>query len=346
MRVALVKQLYDVFGPWRSVKWDDARPGRLFDCWPGKPVYWEMTCLLQADWYVIPQQVTTAYIFDAVLSVPGRRQMIEAYSDALRELPIEAYDVVITLDPVLRRESRTGALFAYYAQEHWDPLYRRSLRKPAAPYDLFLDHMLTAPAVLGRLPAAVGFPYLRSREVARAEFGTDDKLDMLWLEARAVMALAMSDAWNEQCAAAMQRLSTIVGLPVVSKKHGVREAPYAVSDPPVWGDGRDYLRELGRCRYFASFGRLAGAGQALCDAASLGCICVGERGRAYHELVCHPGALCDDMFDVPAVLKRLVESESLRSEVQEWQDAALDEYFDRRPRALLAEAIAMKRAHG
>jgi hypothetical protein len=52
------------------------------------------------------------------------------------------------------------------------------------------------------------------------------------------------------------------------------------------------------------------------------------------------------MFDVPAVLKRLVESESLRSEVQEWQDAALDEYFDRRPRALLAEAIAMKRAHG
>jgi hypothetical protein len=346
MRIALIKQQFDVFGPWQSIAWETSSPERLFDCWPGKAVYWEMTCLLQADWYVIPQQKTNAYIYDAVHRVPGRREMIEAHSQTVSHVPLELYDIVISLDPVLPSKLKATPLLAYYAQEHWDPLYRRSLRKPDAPYDLFLDHMLSASGTLRTLPVAVGFPYLRAPEDARKQFCTGEKFDAIWVEARAVTTLSMSTEWDAACTATLERLTHLFGLPAQSRKHAVRDAPYAISDPPTWGDARNYLRELASCRYFASFGRVAGAGQGLCDAASLGCICVGERSKTYHRVVCHPAALCDDMYDVPRVLRRLISSESLRQEVLAWQDRALDEYFNRRPLALLAEAAAMKTRGG
>jgi hypothetical protein len=76
VRVALIKQLLDVQGPWSGMMWKDTTPTRLFEIWPGKLSYWDETCLLKADWYIIPQQFITAYTRDAVFCHPGREEML------------------------------------------------------------------------------------------------------------------------------------------------------------------------------------------------------------------------------------------------------------------------------
>ena len=43
LRVALLKQELDVFGPWSSIRWDQTTPLGLFDVWPNKASNWEMT---------------------------------------------------------------------------------------------------------------------------------------------------------------------------------------------------------------------------------------------------------------------------------------------------------------
>ena len=61
LKVAFIKQVLDVHGPWSTVLWKDTTPRQLLDVWPGKATFWEMTCCLQADWYVIPQQLSSDY---------------------------------------------------------------------------------------------------------------------------------------------------------------------------------------------------------------------------------------------------------------------------------------------
>ena len=89
-------------------------------------------------------------------------------------------------------------------------------------------------------------------------------------------------------------------------------------------------------------GTIAGAGQALCDAASLGLICIGQRDKSYHRLICHPAALCASMIELPRRLRAIAGSSDLQNEILAWQDTALHDFFQRRPIAQLEEAISIK----
>lgn len=346
MRVALIKQILDVFGPWTSVHWDDtSSPLSLFKVWPGKATLWEMTCLLKADWYVIPQQLETDYIRDAVLKHSGRADLIAKYTSNVvhpSDIPFEDYDVVITFDPILSVPSGSRTVFAYYMQEHWDVLYRQSLVRPIGNYDLFLAHMMDSEEELISLPQAISFPYLRAPDVMRSTFKVEEKEEVAWIDWRTLTTLGMTEQWNEAAEAAARRLEAVLGLPLRYKGDFNRN-PYGVSDPPLWGDAVHYLRDMGRCKYYIAIGRQSGAGQGLCDAGSLRCICFGEQDKIYHKLVCHPACLCADMVEMPKRVRSLISSSSLQKEVLIWQDNALKEYFLSKPLAMLQKAIEMKR---
>jgi hypothetical protein len=88
---------------------------------------------------------------------------------------------------------------------------------------------------------------------------------------------------------------------------------------------------------------LAGAGQALADAAAVGCICMGQADRPYHRLLCHPSCLCEDMAQLPSKLRIVRQSADLRQEVLAWQDQNLERHFHSGPLALLFKAIQLKR---
>ncbi len=347
MKTAFVKQLLDVHGPWSGVLWKDTDPRRLFQVWPGKGTFWEMTCLLRADWYIVPQQLVSDYTQDAVLKHPGRSELIPKYTSGVvspADIPFDNYDVVITFDPILNVSRESQTLFAYFVVEHWDRLYGRSLRRPLAGYDLFLAHMGDSEERLRSLPQAVSFPYLRDPGTVRSIFSAH-KEEVAWVDWRTLATLGMTQEfgpWNDACEAAATRLQEVLGIPI-RYKGGFSRSPYGVADPPLWGDAALYFEAIAGCRYYIAVGGMAGAGQAIGDAASLGCLCIGQQDKPYHRMTCHPSCLCVDLAEMPARLRSLASSRDLQAEVLAWQDAALRKQFAEGPLALLREALRLKR---
>jgi hypothetical protein len=347
LRVALVKQVLDVFGPWAGVKWKDTSPTEIFEVWPGKAVYWELTCLLAADWYIVPVSLEGDYLHDAVRKHPGRAGLIEQHTKnitAVETIPFEDYDLVISFDAILDISPGMPTVFAYYAQEHWDSLYTFSVRRPVPGYDLFLAHMMDAPQELRVLPQAISFPYLHDAQMVRSQFHPD-RQEVAWVDWRVPLTLAnrgLGDSWCPEADAALERLRHTLDLEVRCRtaSHSIS---YAVSKTPAWGDAAHYYRELAECRYYIAIGRLAGAGQALADAAAVGCICIGQTDKPYHRLLCHPSCLCEDMAQMPSRLRTLRGSPELQEEALAWQDQNLNTHFRDAPLALLTKAIELKR---
>lgn len=346
MKTALIKQVHDVFGPWTGFLWKDMSPQKILDVWPVKAVYWELTCILEADWYIIPQILEGDYIRD-VTRHPGHIQIIEKYTTnilPLEQVPFSDYDLVITIDPILQPPKNSRTLFAYYAQEHWDRLYKESMQKPFSGYDLFLDHMMDAPSDLRHLPQPLGFPYIHDPRLVRSFFSLP-RQNVLWADWRTLMTLAVRAIGELPCgeaAAAAHRLEKTLGIEI--RCHTLNQTKsWGIHDPPRWDDTADYFRELAQCKYYIGVGDLAGAGQGLADAAALGCLCIGQAEKAYHRLLCHPACLCEDIAQMPAKFRDLARSSDLQGEVLAWQDENLARHFLDGPLNTLASAIEMKR---
>jgi hypothetical protein len=346
MKVAIVKQVLDTFGPWSSIRWEDTSPEALFRIWPSRVLHWEMTLVFEADWYIIPQQVNTDYTYDSVLKQSGSADIVRKYTQkvvAPGDIPYDSYDLVITNDPILDFPSSSYTLFAYFVVEHWDRRYRSSLRRPMRNADLFLAHMMDAPELLGSLPQAISFPYIRDPKSIRALFSATERKEAVWADWRTLSILSAAANGNsvETIKAAAQRLEEALQLPVAFRSFSM--GLYHGEDPPRWGDAAEFLRELGRQKYYLCLGRGSGAGQGLADAASLGCICFGEQDKPYHRLLCHPLALCGDLQELPKRVRRVQASRDLQEEIRIWQEKKLQRHFVEEPLALLGAALERKR---
>jgi len=319
---------------------------KLFEVWPFKAVYWELTCILKADWYIIPPVVEGDYVRE-ILRHPGHTQLIEKYTTnvlPLERVPFSDYDLVITLDPILKPPPDSRTLFAYYVQEHWDRLYRESLRSPCPGYELFLDHMMEAPAHTEHLPQALSFPYLHDPHFLRSQF-SPSRQELAWADHRLLMTLAgkrPGEVASAEAAAAKTRLEQVLDIEIRCTTIN-QTNPWGVYDPPHWGEPAEYLRELASCRYYLAVGDMAGAGQGLVEAAALGCLCIGQADRAYHRLLCHPTCLCEDLAEMPRRFRALRNNPDLCRDVLAFQDTNLTEHFLNRPLRALASAIEMKR---
>jgi hypothetical protein len=346
LKTALVKQVLDIFGSWAGVHWRDTSPRQLFDVWPSKAVYWELTCMLQADWYIVPQACHGDYTKVAIDTFPGRAEALRKYTKnvtPVESIPFDQYDLVISFDAILDVPKDHPALFTYFAQEHWDRLYIQSLQRPAGNYDLFLAHMLDSHSALSSLPQSISFPYLHDAALLRSTFPSKQH-EVVWVEWRTLQTLAMkdsSDPWCPEAEDAAARLQDLLDLPVVYRGATYQQT-YGFSDPPAWGDAAIYLQALADCKYFVSVGGRIGAGQGLGEAAAAGCICIGQADRSYHQLLCHPAALCADMAEMPRRLRAIVASPDLQAEILAWQDQNLLLHFRDRPLALLSEALQCK----
>lgn len=370
MKVAFVKQLLDAHGPWRTLAWAETSPADILCYWPGRALFWQMTILLAADWYVIPQQQDTWYTWMSGVGQPADRTVLERYTTHVRrpqEIDWDAYDVVISLDPCLHPPRHRRTLFAYYMNEHVDMLYTISRRQALNGYDLFLDHQLGAAGALAGLPQPLAFPYLWESAISRplvaavdgaATRGVVAREEAIFIEWRTLVLLSgdrkrqgqrrvqdgrpatlgLTEAEAEVLAGRMARY---LGLPVRYRLQ--RDGVYNhLPDPPRWGELLDYLAPLVRCRYFVSLFSF-GAGQALVDAAAMGMLCFGHRALTYHQLICHPACLCATLDELPQRVRRVQGLPDLQAEALAWQAAALHQHFDIVPRDLLAQAVESKR---
>src|SRR5271165_1636194 len=252
-------------------------PQKILGVWPVKAVYWELTCILQADWYIIPPVVEGDYVRDVVRH-PGHIQILEKYSTnivPLESIPLSDYDLVITFDPILHPPRDLRTVFAYYAQEHWDRRYKESLQQPYPGYDLFLDHMMDGPVDLHHLPQSLAFPYIHDSQFLRSQFAPH-RQDIAWADHRILMTLAgrkPGELAFVEAGAAKARLEKVLNTEIRCRaiKHS---QPWGIYDPPHWNDTGDYFRELAECKYYFAVGDMAGAGQGLAEAAALGCLCI------------------------------------------------------------------------
>jgi hypothetical protein len=332
------------------MKWQDTTPLSLLEVWPSKAVYWELTCMLQADWYVIPQAARSDYTRDSIERHPDRAKVIRKHARnlvAVECIPFDEYELVISFDAILQVPATRSTLFAYYAQENWDRLYSMSLQRPVGRYDLFLAHMLDADYAIGALPQAIAFPYVHAPDFARSTFNRH-KDERAWIDWRTLNTLAgldLAGPWNFETEAAAKRVPDILNMPI-SYRGKPHEQTYGFADPPNWGDAAEYLRELSECRYYIGVGRIGGAGQGLAEAASMGCLCIGQVSKIYHRLICHGSCLCEDIAEMPRRLRVLRQSADLQREVLACQDEALRRYFNHGPLNLLKEAARIKSSTG
>ena len=366
MKVALVKQVLDTHGPWRSIMWAETSAADILRWWPGRALFWAMTVLLKADWYVVPQQRDTWYTHFSGANSLTDRVVIEKHASHLRQpkdIPWDVYDLVISLDPCLDPPPGLHTLFAYYMNEHVDVLYAISRREVLAGYDLFLDHRLQSPSNLTRLPQPISCPYLwegaLTRQIVRPVERIAPLEEAIFVEWRTLALLAGERArqWRRHIQGAApatlglteteatllaRRLERYFDMPVRFRLQ--RDGMYNyLPDPPQWGELLDYLRPLAQNRYYVSLFAF-GAGQSLVDAAAMGAIVFGSRTLAYHRLACHPVCLCETLDELPQRIRQVRLSRNLQAEVLAWQEAALRQHFDVAPRALLAEAVERKRS--
>jgi hypothetical protein len=342
-KVAFVKQVLDIFGPWSSVKWNDTDAEGLFKYWPNKASIWEMTCQLQADWYVVPQKCNFEYTNDAVLKYPGREKVIIENTKSVvlsDQIPYHNYDIVIAFDPVIDVPTSSDTLFAYCMNEHWEKLYAQSLKSPINGFDLFLAHMMDGVSACTKLPQSVSFPLMRDPQTTRKVFNVPKK-EKAWADWRMLTYLAGTSKWDSRAEQAAKSLQEGLNLSIRFKSFV--ETAYNFSDPPAWGDAAVYLEEMAACKYYFSIGRPGGAGQGICDAASVGCICFGETNKPNHRIICHPKCLCEDPSEFYRQFVEVQNSTTLQQEILNWQDKMLITHFVDQPLAILNDALKLKR---
>ncbi len=336
LKVAIVKQRYDLFGPWRSEKWDAADPLTVLRRWPSRYLYFELTHLLQADWYVLPFCHDSKNVRQRL---DEHQQVFDdnmEYIQNVDDIPLNDYDVVISLDPILRPPRDSKTLFAYYQNEHHHLEYTHSLRDPLPGYDLFLDHMLKGPFWVYDLPQPVAFPYLRNPFVAR-KICLVEKIDSAWFDKRFIMMLTHgSEAFHR--GGFEDTISSLEKRLQIAVKFRFADYENIIG----WGDPLDYMREMAGCTYYVNL-IACGAGQGLCDAASLGLICFGSPKLPYHKSICHPVCLCNDLSELEWKLTMVRGSGDLQQEIRTWQDAALSDMMVTQPLRILQAAVELKR---
>ncbi len=336
LKVAIVKQRYDVFGPWRSEKYDFMNPLDVLKKWPSKYSYLEMTHLFQADWFVLP------FCHDSKLvrqKIDLHQQTFDDNMESLPhsvDLPLNDYDVVISLDPILRPPRNSETLYAYFQNEHHHNEYSQSIRNPMPGYDLYLDHMMKAPVWVYDLPQSVAYPYPRDPFVVRDKTAAK-RTDDIWFDKRFIMMLTHGNevfhgGGFENTLASLERRF----------RSRVTFRNLDFEDMTRWGDPLDYMRDMAKCTYYVNL-IACGAGQGLCDAASLGLICFGSSKLPYHKLICHPVCLCTDLSELEWKLSMVRCSEDLQSEIRAWQDAALSDLMVTQPVRILQAAVDMKK---
>jgi len=196
--------------------------------------------------------------------------------------------------------------------------------------------MLNGPGWVYDLPQPVAFPYLRNPFLAR-NICPGDMSDSAWFDKRFIMMLTHGSETFHRGG-----FEDTISLLEMRMKIPVRFRHADYENIVGWGDPHDYMREMAESSYYVNL-IACGAGQGLCDAASLGLICFGSAKLPYHKVICHPVCLCNDLSEFEWKLQMVRASSDLQQEIRSWQDAALSDKMVTQPIRILQEAVEMKR---
>ena len=217
----------------------------------------------------------------------------------------------------------------YFLNEHYGPLYSQEKLNPRPGYAGFLDHMC---GQIGEpWTRALHMPYLREPNMVRKCFPRVPHIERprIWLDARTVLRETESPGvWTPACDKFVERLQRSVDWDI-SYRCELYRSHYNVPEPGH-DDAAAYYRAISRADFFIGTGA-SGAGQSLCDAASLGLVCIGTPQLAYHRLICHPKCLCENLDDSLKTVLSICKAPLDYSSIVSYQDSQIGEHMQLLP---------------
>jgi hypothetical protein len=296
-RILFVKQEIDVFGPWRSITWENETPISVLNTFLYKPTFWEMTGFLRADWRIVPRNDDNHYYQNYIKPYPRVCGLLERHQTdicRLEEIPFENYDLVIANEPCIPLSTISRfpqTRFFYFLNEH-STIYVQQKLSPRPGYAAFLDHMCGEIGEPGT--RALDMPYLRAPDMVRKCFPRVRHIERprIWLDARTVIRETGSPGvWPPACDQFVKSLQSVDW--DISCRSELYQRHYNIPEPGH-DDAAAYYGALSGADFFIGIAA-AGAGQSLCDAASLGLVYIGTPRLIYHRLICHPKCLCENL---------------------------------------------------
>lgn len=266
------------------------------------------------------------------------------------DVPWGDYDIVLGSEPIVPDSiirEHPQILWCYKSLGHCWPAHQRWARKPDGAYDLFLNHH-TGSAWHYKLPASIYFPHLVHIETMRSLVAGRRPAVFLdhWMVTRP--GHGCSQQYYDDVMASYRALT---GLEVVHAQYGSRTKHHVdVAEGRILHT-RDYLRVLGGCKYFTAIREGSAIGQAVIEAAALGCIVISNSACQCAQRVCHSACLTpttrsqgDKEYGMRQIRK--IEADSaLQEEILAHQDAQLRRFFWTEPMLTLLKAVEVKRGH-
>ena len=353
LKVLYIKQAYDSTGPFQSYGWDDdITPLDMLNEFYGKTYQFETLLYYKCDFIIIPSSVVSPWL-RTKLSIDGYKEHIEQNVKVVidpKQIDYSKYDVVITHDPILHphiielKNQYKNTLFTYIIAEHtsWQ------MHQHGFEYDLWLDHTLNSVWDISRLPQAINYIFPRTPELVQSMF--NEEKESIFIDYRSY-GYFISNGNNNVAITPNQidefnknfNLSFIeyADIPIeLISETSLKPYMFATNSD----DSNEYYKKLNRSKYFVTIANRVG--QAACDAASMGCLVIGNSQSKIHKLICHPDCLMDGDFTYKDVLQ-LIEKIELDSDYYDMlllnQSKNLQKYGVDYDMAMFKNAVELKR---
>jgi hypothetical protein len=339
MKIAILKQKLDVFGPWETFEYHTTNPINILNSYHSKTNSFETFLLFKADHIVVDTHLSTKHLQQTLQNTGARGDIQKIIPRFIKGLtPIDKidfgkYDVIWTRDPILTGHIKElqiqypKTLFVYELIEHWC----NTLHTQAQGYDVFLDHNNYSMNSNGN---QISFPYprcpveLRKTFVPVGLYGQNVSLYIDWRDKEQI------GIYNAHLPPHIKAYATSF----TSSNPKSNGLFLRLNDNPE--EQHEYFKRLANCKYFVSIaGRL---GQSLVDAASLNCICIGTRKSGNHRLICHPSCFVNSPIECCNKIKEIESDINLQKEILEYQDKQIKELFVEYPLRTLKQKLDEK----
>jgi len=346
LRVLFIKQVHDNVGPKTSYGYTkDISAKDLLSHFNGKTSLFETLLYYKCNFIIIPTKVGSPWL-NTLLQLPQYKEFIESTTKNVlnpTDVNFGDYDVVITHDPILGpwidklKKKFKNTVFAYIMVEHtsWQ------MHAEGFKYDLWLDHTLNATNNIVRLPQAVNYFFPRVPDVVSGMFNYPK--NSIFIDYRSYGHF-IGDS-NNVMLTTQQILefnnSLDIKLPIeLISETSLKPYMFVTNSD----DSIAFYQKMSRAKYFVTIANRVG--QAAFDAASMGCLVIGNSKSKLHNLICHKDCLMSGDFTQSDVIKLIDKIESngdYYNKLITHQNEMLQKWAIDYPMDMLKSAVKLKR---
>jgi|TARA_B100000768_G_C11279927_1_gene377965 hypothetical protein len=348
LKILYIKQAHDSTGPFQSYGWDDdITPIDVLNQFYGKTYQFETLLYYKCDFVIIQTKQNSPWL-QTKLSINGYKEHIEQNVKSvidLTKINYGKYDVVITHDPILHpyieelKKIYKDTLFTFIMAEHtsWQ------MHSFGFEYDLWLDHTLNSVWDISRLPQAINYVFPRTPELVQSMF--EGEKESIFIDYRSYSHFTSAGIGELN----MNHINDFnknlkfdnIEIPIeLISETSLKPYMFTTNSD----DSNEYYKKLNRSKYFVTIANRVG--QAACDAASMGCLVIGNSKSKIHNLICHTDCVMDGDFTYKDVLQ-LIEKIELDSDYYDMlllnQNKNLQKYGVNYDMDMLKKAVELKR---